>query len=80
MTLTIENNILDEIGLSQKDIIIEIAIRFYKRGMLSIGQSSKLAGLYKIDFQRELGKRNEFLNYDVSDLEEDLQVLKNFNK
>lgn len=80
MTLVIENTVLDEIGLSQKEIIIELAITLYKRGLLSLGQSCKLAGLKQIEFQRELGRRGEFINYDVDDLEEDLRNLESFKK
>ena len=80
MTITIENTILDEVGLSKAEILIELAVSFYKRGVLSIGQASKLAGLKQIEFRIELGKRDESINYNIEDLEEDLTALKNIKK
>jgi predicted HTH domain antitoxin len=80
MTITIENNILDEVGLSKSEILIELAVSLYKRGILSIGQASELASVKQIELRRELGKRDESINYNTEDLEEDLEVLKNFKK
>lgn len=80
MTITIENNILDDVGLSKSEILIELAVSLYKRGALSIGQACKLAGIKQIEFRRELGKREEFINYNTEDLEEDLMSLKNLKK
>lgn len=79
-TLVIENNILEKAGLSKQDILVELAISLYKRGVLSLGQSSKLAGLKQIEFQQALGRRGGYMNYDVSDLEEDLLTLKSFKR
>lgn len=80
MTITIENSILEEIGLSKSEILIELAVSFYKRGVLSIGKASNLAGVNQIEFRRELGKRDESINYNINDLEEDLTALKNLKK
>jgi predicted HTH domain antitoxin len=80
MNITIENNILDEVGLSKSEILIELAVAFYKRGVLSIGQASNLAGVKQIEFRRELGKRDESINYNIEDLQEDLTALKNLKK
>lgn len=72
----IDMEILKKAGISENDMRIELAIALYKRGKLSIGKASELAGLHKIEFQRELGVRGEVSNYDESDLEEDLEMLK----
>lgn len=77
MAITIENKVLDEAGLSQSEVLIELAITLYKRGILSLGKASNLANLDKIEFRRELGKRNEFVNYDVDEFKEDLNTLRN---
>ena len=80
MTITIENTILDEVGLSKSEILIELSVSLYKRGVLSLGQASKLAGVKQIEFRRELGMRDEYINYNIEDLEEDLMAIKKLKK
>ncbi|MEQ8532048.1 MAG: UPF0175 family protein [Imperialibacter sp.] len=79
MTLVIDNTILDNTGLSSEELQLELAIALYKHGKLSIGQACELVSLDKIAFQRELSYRNEYLNYDLNDLSDDLKTIKSFN-
>lgn len=78
MNITISSDILDQAGLSEYEIKLELAISLYKRGKFSLGQASKFSGLNNIEFQRELGNRGEVLNYDEDDLAQDLKNLEGF--
>lgn len=78
MDITISDEILRKSNLSDKDIKIEIAIMFYKKGILTLGQSSEIAEIHQIQFQKELAKRQIPLNYDLTSLKEDLMTLKDF--
>lgn len=58
---------------------IEIAAYLYEKEKLSIGQAKRLCGLDLISFQKELAKREIYINYDVDDFKEDLETLKELN-
>lgn len=80
MSLSFDNELLKKAGVSESELKIELAIALYKRGKFSIGQASSFAEISQIQFQHELGIRNESINYDVDDLEEDLKNLESFSK
>jgi len=54
---------------------LERAIQLYQEGILSSGKASKVAGISRIAFQKELGKRQIPVNYDEEELEKDLVTL-----
>ncbi len=78
MSLVIDSEFLENTGLSEKELKLELAIALYKHGKLSIGQACKFLGLNRIEFQRELALRKEYLNYDIDDLNEDLKTIAEF--
>ena len=78
MSVVIENEFLESTGLSEKELKLELAIALYKQGRLSIGQACKFVNLNRIEFQRELASRKEYLNYDIDDLSEDLKTIREF--
>lgn len=78
MTLVIDDSILENTGLSESELKLELAIALYKHGKLSLGQACKFASTNRIEFQRELATRNENLNYDVDDLTDDIKSIKSF--
>jgi len=54
---------------------LERAIQLYQEGTLSSGKASKVAGISRIAFQKELGRRQIPVNYDEEELEKDLITL-----
>ena len=51
---------------------IELAIALYARGVLSLGQARRLAGLSKWEFLDELAKRGVERHYTREELEDDI--------
>ena len=51
---------------------IELAIALYARGVLSLGQARRLAGLSKWEFLEELAKRGIERHYTREELEDDI--------
>ena len=51
---------------------IELAIALYARGVLSLGQALRLAGLSKWEFLEELAKRGIERHYTREELEDDI--------
>ncbi|MCB9053392.1 MAG: UPF0175 family protein [Lewinellaceae bacterium] len=75
MALVIEDRDLNAAHITEEELRLEIAILLYQQERFSMGQASRFAEMNRILFQRELGKREIPVNYDVEDLEEDLETL-----
>ncbi len=67
--LIISGNILEELRISPKELLIDLTAYLYDKEKLSMGQAKKLAGLTQIEFQKELAERNIMIKYDIEDLE-----------
>ena len=52
---------------------VELAIALYARGVLSLGQARRLAGLSKWEFLEELAKRGVERHYTREELEDDIR-------
>lgn len=59
-------------GEFEKIARVELAIALYARGVLSLGQARRLAGLTKWEFLEELAKRGMERHYTREELEDDL--------
>ncbi len=55
---------------------VELAIALYARGVLSLGQARRLAGLSKWEFLEELAKRGVERHYTREELEDDIVFAK----
>lgn len=53
----------------------ELAIRLYQKGILSFGKARELAQMSKWEFHSLLGQENIERNYDLEELETDLETL-----
>ena len=53
----------------------ELAIRLYQKGILSFGKARELAQMTKWEFHSLLGQENIERNYDLEELETDLDTL-----
>ncbi len=56
----------------EEQLLIELAVALYTRGILSFGKARALAGLSKYEFGLLLGKRDVPRHYDVVDLQDDV--------
>ena len=59
---------------------IELALRLYEKGIASLGQAHRIAGLPKWDFLEVLAKEGIPIHYDEEELREDLEVAKKLAK
>ena len=53
----------------------ELAIRLYRKELLSFGKARQLAGMTRWDFHDLLGNEGISRRYDVQELEDDLKTL-----
>ena len=75
MAQVINDKELKEAQLSENELRLEIAILLYQQQRLSLGKASRFAGMNRILFQKELGKREIAVNYDIEELDQDLTTL-----
>jgi predicted HTH domain antitoxin len=75
MQLELDDTIIQNTGLTDDQLRVELALQLYQDGKLSLGQGGTLSGLGVIRFQQELGKRKIFLAYSMEDLQHDIDVL-----
>ncbi len=73
MTLSISDNILQQINLSETALRTELAMLLFQKYELSFGQARRLSGLDVVAFQQALAANQIPLHYDVEDFEQDLQ-------
>ena len=75
MIIELPDNLIHQTGLSEAELRLKIAIELFKEERLSLGQASQLAGIHRLAFQQELGKRKVPVHYDEEMLENDLKTL-----
>ena len=76
MTVTIPDEILSSTNISPMEMRIEIAAYLYEKQRMSIGKARRIAGLDLIQFQKELAKRNIYLQLGIEDFESEIRNLK----
>lgn len=76
MLLELDDNVIKSTGLSDQELRIELAVRLYEDGKITVGQGGRMTGLGHVKFQHELGKREIPWQFDIEDLHADLETLK----
>ncbi len=61
-------------GELEERLRIELALRLYEKGIASLGQARRIAGLSKWDFLELLAKEGISIHYGEEELQEDLEV------
>ena len=56
----------------EQQLMIELAVTLYARGILSFGKARELTGFSKYDFGQLLGKRTIPRHYGAEDLKDDV--------
>jgi predicted HTH domain antitoxin len=75
MIITIPDGVLKHSNISERQLLLELAVYLYSKKILTIGQARKLAKLDLIAFQKQLAQRKININYTIQDLEKDLKNL-----
>jgi predicted HTH domain antitoxin len=75
MTISLPDNILSPLMLTEADIRLELAVTLYRSGKLSFGKSRELAGLNWFQFRQLLTDRQIPAHYDAEDFELDLKSI-----
>jgi predicted HTH domain antitoxin len=52
---------------------LDLAVNYYREGVLSLGKAAEMSGVSRLEFERILGERGTVRNYSAGDLDRDLQ-------
>lgn len=76
VTLEIPDDVLAALPVAEPErkplLLLEIACALYARNLLSLGRAAELAGMDKVGFGREVGRRGVARHYTETELEADL--------
>ena len=75
MSIVIPDETIQAAGISEAELIEEIAIMLFQQERLTLGQASQLARMNQLQFQRRLASRKIPLHYDIAELREDVKSL-----
>jgi predicted HTH domain antitoxin len=73
--VSISDDILSAVPISEAELRLEIAIMLYQKG-LPPGKAASVAGMDRPSFRHLLASRQIPVSYDVEDLEQDVRTLR----
>ena len=79
MTIKISDKILKRAKLTEKELLLTIAIQLFKEEKVTLADASKLAQLHQIQFQKELAKRKISIHYGDEELQADMETISRLN-
>lgn len=76
MTVTIPDEAIAGLGLTAEEARVDLAAGLFADGRVTVARGARVAGLFHLQFQRELGRRQIPVHYDVGEFERDLLTLR----
>jgi predicted HTH domain antitoxin len=80
MTLSIPDEIIQATGMSEDDLLLELAVLLFQKERLTLAQASRLVGMPRLRFQQLLASRQIPIHYDVDELEADIRTLRSLGQ
>ena len=78
--LEIPGDVLDSARMTVEEAKLELAISLYAQRRLSLGKARELAGLSLWEFRQILASRRIPPQYDVADLDQDVETLRRLGR
>lgn len=76
MSILISDEILQSAEMTDAELRREIAVMLFQQERFTLGQASRFAEMSQLQFQKLLADRHIPLHYDVAELREDVESLK----
>ncbi|HGE71205.1 TPA: UPF0175 family protein [Candidatus Poribacteria bacterium] len=80
MSITISDDLLQQIHMDEKEFKQEIAIWLFQKEKMTLAQASHFAGMNRIQFQHLLASRQIPIHYDIEDFDKDLATLRKMDR
>lgn len=74
--MIISDEVVKASGLSENQLLLEIVVMLFQQEKISLGKASEVIGMNQIKFQKLLAERGICVHYDVPELQEDIQHLR----
>ena len=78
--VTVPKQIIQSAGMSEQELIEEIAIMLFQKEKLTLAQASRLAKFSQIQFQHLLASRGIPVHYGIEDFQHDMSTLKELGR
>ncbi|HFA47593.1 MAG TPA: UPF0175 family protein [Bacteroidetes bacterium] len=75
MVVYIPDNYLEETSLTEPQVKLELAVWLFQRELLTMAQAARIAGLHRIQMQRELAHRKIPIHYGIEELKSDMKKM-----
>jgi predicted HTH domain antitoxin len=75
MALTIPDEVLEAVRMTEEELRREIAVLLFSQERLTLAQAARLTRLTRVEFQRLLAAREIPIHYDVEDFRQDMSTL-----
>jgi predicted HTH domain antitoxin len=75
MSLNVPDEVLRHAGMSESELLLEIAVLLFQKEKLTLAQAGRLAGASRMEFQKMLASRGIPIHYGVEDFKDDLKTL-----
>ena len=76
MPLVVSDDVLRLAGMSESELLLELAVFLFQREKMTLAQASKLAGLSRMELQKELASRGIPIHYGIGEFHDDLETLR----
>jgi len=80
ITIEVPENLRVPPGELKERLRIELALRLYEKGIASLGQARRIAGVPKWDFLELLAREGIPIHYGEEELKEDIEIAKELAK
>lgn len=76
MQIALPDDIFQGLDITPEGARIDLAIGLYAARRVTLGRAARIAGLTQATFQQKLGELQIPMHYDLTDLEEDLLMVR----
>ena len=76
----VDQDILDSARLTPSELKVEMAVHLYEQARLSVGKARELADMTLWEFRQLLASRRIPPHYDETDLDEDVDTLRELGR
>jgi predicted HTH domain antitoxin len=73
--IVVQDEALRGLALTEDQALLDLAVGLFTERRVTLGRAARIARMSQSDFQRELGRREIPIHYDVEDLRADLRTL-----
>ena len=75
MVVYIPDTYLEEARMTEEKVKLELAVCLFQQDLLTMAQAARLAGLHRMQMQRELARRKIPIHYGIEELKADMKKM-----